>query len=184
MILPGTGHGYSEGRGVSHSVGNKSMKLFQVVALSLLTSVSHAVTCGAPENRQFDFWVGDWQVHKPDGSFAGINRVTLEYGGCVVHERYATGRGYSGESLNTYDAARRVWHQTWVVDGGLLLALEGRWDGKNMVLEGTAPAADGVLTKQRITWSPNADGSVRQLWESTDRKGVWVVVFDGRYTKH
>ena len=160
------------------------MKLLGFVVLFLVTSISQALPCTAPENRQFDFWVGDWQVHKPDGSFAGMNRITLEYGGCVVHEHYATGRGYSGESLNTYDPARKVWHQTWVDDSGLLLMLDGHWDGKTMLLEGIAAGADGALTKQRITWSPSPDGSVRQLWESADGKGAWVVVFDGRYTKH
>jgi hypothetical protein len=160
------------------------MKLLGFVGLFLATSICQAAPCAAPENRQFDFWVGDWQVHKPDGSFAGINRITLEYGGCVVHEHYVTGRGYSGESLNTYDAARNVWHQTWTDDGGLLLVLEGHWDGKSMVLEGIAPGADGALTKQRIRWTPSPDGSVQQLWESAKGKGKWVVVFDGRYTKH
>ena len=159
------------------------MKLLGFVVLILATSVSLAIPCGAPENRQFDFWVGDWQVHRPDGSFAGMNRITLEYGGCVVHEHYTTGRGYSGESLNTYDAARKLWHQTWVDDSGLLLMLDGHWDGKSMLLEGDAAGADGALTKQRITWSPSPDGSVRQLWESADSKGAWVVVFDGQYTK-
>ena len=139
------------------------MRLLGFVLLFLITSISQAVPCGGPENRQFDFWVGDWQVHKPDGSFAGMNRVTLEYGGCVVHEHYATGRGYSGESLNIYDAGRKVWHQTWVDDSGLLLILEGHWDGRNMVLEGIGAGVDGALTKQRITWSPSPDGSVRQL---------------------
>ena len=51
-----------------------------------------------------------------------MNRVTLEYGNCVIHEHYATGKGYSGESLNAYDSARRLWHQTWVDNTGLLLA--------------------------------------------------------------
>ena len=53
----------------------------------------------------------------------------------------------------------------WVVDSGLLLMLEGHWDGRNTVLQGIAPGADGALTQQRITWSPSPDGSVRQLWE-------------------
>ena len=70
--------------------------------------------------------------------------------------------------------ARKVWHQTWVDTDGLLLTLEGRWNGKSMVLEGA---------KQRITWTPNADGSVRQLWETEDAKGAWTIVFDGKYTK-
>ncbi len=147
-------------------------------ALVLLFAISGAhaapAPCSSAERRQFDFWIGDWQVHKPDGSFVGLNRITPEYGGCVLHEHYATGRGYSGESLNIYDAARKVWHQTWVDSDGLLLVLEGRWDGKRMVLEGS---------KQRITWTPNDDGSVRQLWEAADDKGGWSVVFDGRYTR-
>jgi hypothetical protein len=142
-----------------------------------------AAPCGATEFHQFDFWLGDWQVRRPDGTVTGINRIDQEYGGCVVHEHYATGRGYSGESLNIYDAARKVWHQTWVDSAGLLLILEGHLVGRNMVLEGATRQPDGSLQKQRITWSPNADGSVRQLWESTDAKGQWAVAFDGRYTK-
>lgn len=157
-----------------------------LIFLSCLTTSAAAAPpapCASPEHRQFDFWLGDWQVHKPDGGFAGFNRISSEYRGCVLHERYATGRGYSGESLNVYDAARKVWHQTWVDDTGLLLTLEGRWDGKSMVLEGVAPGADGTMAKQRITWTPNTDGSVRQLWETADAKGAWTVAFDGKYTK-
>jgi len=82
-----------------------------------------------------------------------------------------------------YDAARKVWHQTWVDDNGLVLELDGKWDGKNMVLEGLAPDAKGVLVKNRITWTLNADGSVRQLWEAVDDKGGWTTAFDGKYTK-
>jgi len=162
------------------------MTIPTIAVLTIFASVSQAASpapCSAPENRQFDFWLGEWQVHKPDGAFAGLNRVTREYGGCVIHEHYATGKGYSGESLNAYDTARKVWHQTWVDDSGLLLTLEGRWNGKSMVLEGLAPGADGVMAKQRITWTPYKDGSVRQLWETADSKGAWSVVFDGRYTK-
>ena len=139
--------------------------------------------CASAAHRQFDFWLGDWRVHRPDGSLAGLNRIQQEYGGCVVHERYATGKGYSGESLNVYDAARKVWHQTWVDSNGLLLTLEGGWNGKAMVLEGHSVQPDGTRSRQRITWSPNPDGSVRQLWESADANGAWSVVFDGRYTR-
>jgi hypothetical protein len=163
----------------------KSAALF--VLLSVLASASQAATppapCTSAEHRQFDFWIGEWRVKTPDGTVAGINRITNEYGGCVLHEHYATGRGYSGESLNVYDAARKVWHQTWVDDSGLLLTLEGHWNGKSMVLEGLAPDAKGIMTKQRISWTPGADGSVRQLWETADEKGAWTVAFDGNYTK-
>ena len=155
-----------------------------VMCLASFTIQAAPPPCDSPEHHQFDFWIGDWQVHRPDGALAGINRITREYGGCVIHERYATGKGYSGESLNVYDAARKVWHQTWVDDSGLLLTIEGRWNGKSMVLEGLAPDSSGAMVKQRITWTPNADGTLRQLWESTDAKGAWTVLFDGKYTKN
>jgi hypothetical protein len=164
------------------------MKILGIMILSVVaTSVGQTgspTPCGAPENRQFDFWVGDWRVQKQDGSLAGLNRITLEYGDCVIHEHYSTGRGYSGESLSTYDGARKVWHQTWVDSTGLLLTLEGQWDGKNMILSGSAPGTGGGMAKQRITWTPRPDGSVRQLWESADGNGAWAIVFDGLYTKH
>lgn len=166
-----------------------AIHVLSVVALGLATvarpapPAAPAAPCAGAEFHQFDFWIGDWRVSKPDGTLAGMNRVTREYGGCVIHEHYVTGKGYSGESLNMYDAVRRTWHQTWVDDSGLLLTLDGRWDGKSMVLEGRAPDADGALARQRITWTPNADGSVRQLWETADDKGAWTVVFDGKYTK-
>ena len=31
--------------------------------------------CSAPEHRQFDFWLGDWEVKGPAGKVAGRNMV-------------------------------------------------------------------------------------------------------------
>ena len=158
--------------------------LLALCVLAVAWRPAHAAApCSEAEHRQFDFWVGEWQVHRKDGSVAGINRIDRDFGGCVVHEHYLTGRGYSGESFNIYDSSRKVWHQTWVDSSGLLLMLEGHLVGSNMVLEGKNRQPDGSEIKQRITWSPNPDGTVRQLWESTDPKGQWVVAFDGLYSK-
>jgi hypothetical protein len=85
--------------------------------------------------------------------------------------------------LNIYDAPRKRWHQTWVDDSGTLLILEGQLVGGKMVLEGQTTGSDGLVVHQRITWTPNPDGSVRQLWESTDAKGAWSIAFDGEYTR-
>ena len=52
-----------------------------------------------------------------------------------------------------------------------------------MVLEGETRAENGQVTKHRITWTPNANGTVRQHWESTDAKGEWSTAFDGLYTR-
>lgn len=139
--------------------------------------------CDSEPHRQFDFWVGEWEVRTPDGKLAGVNRIEREYDGCVLHERYTTDRGFEGESLNSYSPGRQVWHQTWVDNQGTLLLLDGGLQGSSMVLEGETRAEDGQVTKHRISWTPNADGSVRQHWESTDAKGEWSTAFDGLYTR-
>ncbi len=155
-----------------------------LAAISFTTMAqSKPPACGSNEYRAFDFWLGNWDVHGPEGKVAGTSSITREYGGCVVHEHYQTNRGYSGESLNVYDASRKVWHQSWVDSSGLLLVIEGGLHDGKMVLEGHTTGADGKQTKQRITWTPNADGSVRQFWESSGPNGEWVVTFDGKYTR-
>jgi hypothetical protein len=37
--------------------------------------------------------------------------------------------------------------------------------------------------QQRLTFSRNADGTVRQLWETSADGKAWQPVFDGRYTR-
>ncbi len=54
----------------------------------------------------------------------------------------------------------------------------------SMVLSGSRPAANGGTALHRISWTPNEDGSVRQLWEtSLDDGSSWTVLFDGLYVK-
>lgn len=156
--------------------------VFSVIACAFASAVS-AAPCDDPAFREFDFWIGEWQVRRPDGTLSGASRIERGYGGCVLHERYTGQRGYSGESLNIYDRSRKVWHQTWVDSAGTLLLLEGRFMGGKMTLEGQTVAEDGKATRHRITWTPNADGSVRQFWESTDAQGKWATTFDGLYTR-
>ena len=92
--------------------------------------------CAAPEHRQFDFWLGDWEVRTPEGKLAGHNTITRTLGGCVLQENWRGARGHQGTSYNIYDASRRRWHQTWVDDEGLLLELDGAYADGRMVLSG------------------------------------------------
>ena len=169
-------------RGLSTIRGTRLLPLV-VLYLGMCTPPVYAASCEQPEHRAFDFWLGDWQVHTPDGELAGYNHIEREYGGCVIHERYTSVRDFRGESLNIYDATRGIWHQTWVDNSGQLLILEGGIIDGNMVLEGETAGDNGSSTRQRITWTANPDGSVRQLWESRDAGPGWTVVFDGLYTR-
>lgn len=141
--------------------------------------------CAAAENRLFDFWIGSWNVTNPAGKQAGTSEITLEMGNCVIHEHWKAQRGYVGESFNIYDAKRKVWHQTWVDNGGNTLMLDGQFEGGNMTLsdKDTPGKADRNAINE-IIWTANADGSVRQLWRtSTDGGKTWQTAFDGKYVK-
>ena len=149
------------------------MKLL-LAALALAAAPALAAPCDTPAHRQFDFWVGVWDVHKPDGTAVARNTITREHGGCALRERYATtGRPYEGESLSAYDAGRGIWHQTWVDTQGLVLLLQGGWRDGQMVLEGTTTGADGRSTRHRVSWRPLADGAVRFVSENVSA-GAWT----------
>lgn len=164
-------------------MGTNRIATLACLAAALACAPPAMAACEAPEHRQFDFWLGEWEVRAPDGKVVGSNSIVREYGGCVLHERYTTGPRYSGESLNAWDAGRKAWHQTWVDSAGTLLLLDGGLRGTSMVMEGQTTAPDGQVTRHRISWTPNADGTVRQHWESTDTKGQWTTAFDGQYRR-
>ena len=136
--------------------------------------------CSTPEHRQFDFWLGRWEVHaaaRPDAPPAH-NVITSQHDGCVIQESYRSPTGYTGSSLNYYDPGDGRWHQTWMDNQGQPLVLSGGLQGSSMVLR-SDPEGSPL---NRITWTPSADGTVRQLWErSGDGGDTWKVVFDGTY---
>jgi hypothetical protein len=133
--------------------------------------------------RDFDFWVGEWDVFGPEGRQVGRNTITLLFGGAAVAEHWRGAREVEGRSLNAFDASRDRWHQTWVDSGGDLLMLDGGLVGDSMVLTGTVSGEEGP-SLQRITWTPESAG-VRQHWESsTDLGARWQTAFDGHYRPH
>ena len=142
--------------------------------------------CASAEHRQFDFWLGRWEVFTPDGRKAGENIIEAAHGGCVLVERWQGGGGFTGTSLNSWDARARLWRQHWVDNQGGLLQLAGGLDGRRMVLasEGPHPRKPGATLRQRIAWTLLNDGAVRQHWETSEDGGAtWVTLFDGRYVK-
>jgi hypothetical protein len=142
--------------------------------------------CATAAHQQFDFWLGQWEVRDPAGKVVGHNRIETAHGGCALIEHWTSVTGVTGTSVNIYDRDRRQWHQTWVDSGGGLLQLDGGRSDAAMVLAGDAFDADapGHTARQRVTWTPQPDGRVRQLWESSSDGGrTWTVVFDGLYAR-
>jgi hypothetical protein len=143
------------------------------------------VPCDSPEFRQFDFWIGEWDVQNQQGKAAGTSFITPVLNGCAIHEEWhSAGSTFAGNSYNAFDRARNVWHQTWVDNSGLLLQLEGEFKDGKMVLVGERPGSDGGTVINRIAWEALAPDSVRQVWDvSSDGGATWTVQFDGLYVR-
>ena len=138
--------------------------------------------CTTPEYRQFDFWVGDWDVYAKD-QLAGTNSIERVYDSCALRENYASKGGYTGGSWNIYNASTRQWHQTWVDSTGTLLQMDGGMKDGSMILSGKREAKNGTVI-DRITWTPLESGHVRQHWElSADDGQTWQTLFDGEYQR-
>lgn len=140
--------------------------------------------CSDPvKSHQFDFWEGEWEVYA-NGQLAGHNSITRIGGGCVLNENWTGAQGSAGTSLNYYDPSTGQWHQFWVWKNGTTLPkLSGGLEGKSMVLKGTQKTKQGEVL-HKIAWTPNDDGTVRQLWEvSRDGGKTWQTSFDGLYKR-
>lgn len=148
------------------------------------SAASASPPCSTGEYRQFDFWVGDWIVRTPDGAVAGTNLVEKTLNDCVITEHWQGTSDSVGRSLSMFFSRDGGWHQTWVDGSGGRLDLVGGWDGEKMVLSGTMPGADGAPVLHEISWTPRADGTVRQYWRvSKDDGESWGDVFVGIYSR-
>lgn len=141
--------------------------------------------CTAAEHRQFDFWLGEWDVTNPAGQVAGRSRITSILDGCVLKEEWTAAQGGIGTSYNIYDAKTRRWHQTWVDARGTLLLIDGGLDTAGaMVLANVERRPDGSAVANRITWTRLGPDEVRQQWDtSTDGGTTWQTGFNGLYRR-
>ena len=155
-------------------------------AEGLLPRSAFREACAAPEYRQFDFFAGDWDTFDVGAptKLVARNHVTPMVGGCAIREVYEQIDGLRGESINTYDPARRVWHQTWVTNRGQILLLEGKLEGGRMVLIATDHDSTGASSLLRgIWWQEGA--TVRERAERSRDRGVsWTPVFDIVFRRH
>ena len=61
--------------------------------------------CQSAEYRQFDFWLGEWEVFLPTGKKAGESRIESISAGCALLENWSGNGGFTGKSLNSYESS-------------------------------------------------------------------------------
>ena len=137
--------------------------------------------CPAPEYRQFDFWLGDWDTFEVVGdTTTSIARAHVDpiAKGCAIHELYEQTDGLVGDSILSYDPARKQWQQTWVTNRGSLMVLWGNFADGALVFEGEAHLRDGTSVMQRITWKTQDKGVRESAVMSKDGGKTWTPAFD------
>lgn len=135
--------------------------------------------------RQFDFWVGTWDVFNPQGQQAGTNTIELILHECTLQENWqGAGGGGGGKSFNYFDTNEGVWKQRWVDAGGNKAAFTGTFEDGAMRFEGVWTNYDGTTSLMKMTFTPLDDGRVRQhIEQSTDEGATWNTWFDGYYVR-
>ena len=137
------------------------------------------------EFDEFDFWLGDWEVHAPNGTLAGTNKIEKTQAGCALIENWLDVTGNPGMSVNYFDVATNEWVQVWNSVGGVQLVIRGGLTDQGMLLEGQVSyVSNNTSAPFRGLWTLLEDGRVRQFFEQYDEDSKsWAPWFEGFYTK-
>ena len=139
---------------------------------------------GDDPHRQFDFWVGDWEVLNPQGAKVGTNKISRVNNGYIILEEWSSANGGAGQSMNFYDPGDKQWKQVWVSGTGGVTYYSGEFKNGAMHFTGRAIKPDGSDLQTRMSFTPLSGGKVRQFIEHSDDDGkTWTTYFDGTYVK-
>jgi tetratricopeptide (TPR) repeat protein len=138
------------------------------------------------ESRQFDFWVGDWNVVTTlELTPVGRSHIERGLGDCVIWENWTSlgESGYSGKSYNVYNPDQKRWEQFWVDNQGGMIHFCGTLTAGVMdFYTDVIPQADGKALQRRLRFYNLGPDRVRQFSEgSTDAGKTWTVEYDFTY---
>lgn len=158
--------------------------------------------CPEPEARQFDFWIGEWDVENQNSApgsagwsttGSATNRVYAVVGGCAIVEHW---RGYAfpaaghivGFSVRAWDPGARQWEIVllWPMGSPPRFGTSaGRFeDGRGVFRNRFAtPAGDAVvsrldfydITDTAFVWSNGVSRDEGETWTSS-----WIMEFTRR----
>jgi hypothetical protein len=148
-----------------------------------------APACATPEQRAFDFWLGDWAVTVRTRARADATTWQETHGSNHVsailnEERFTAEDGkaasWSGHSLSVWVPAQKRWRQTWVDDAGNYLAFTGAMQQGEMILVGE-PRPDG-RTMRRV-FAAIARDRLEWRWEATRDGKSWTPMMTIAYRR-
>jgi Protein of unknown function (DUF1579) len=146
--------------------------------------------CSEPEQKQLEFWVGDWDLTWPGNNSGttdhGTNSVRRILDGCIVQENFsAANAGHlRGQSVSIFDVTANKWKQTWVDNEGGCLDFVGEFKDAQMILAREATRPDGTKLFQRMVFKNITHDEFDWSWESSKDGGrSWTVVWPIHYKR-
>jgi len=164
---------------------------FLCIAILSINAVSAQKPCSAPAYRQFDFWIGEWDVYAPTGTKAGDSKISLILDSCIILEEWTSagsnqGLRFAGKSFNTWNKNTKQWQQTWVDNtGGSTEYLEGKYDAQKIIFQTKPfPFSKDTIAVRKLTFFNLSPDKVRQFAEITKDNGVtWQTEYDLEYRR-
>jgi hypothetical protein len=140
-----------------------------------------------PQNREFDFWIGKWDVFQTGTDYqVGKSIIENPEGGCMIIENWtATGPPSFGKSMNFIQPKTNKWEQVWMGSGGAYLNYyNGVYKDGAMRYEGNGINKKGDQVLFHLTYFNINKNEVRQLLEqSFDRGNTWNTLYDFTYRR-
>ena len=169
------------------------LTVFPLVFLALPLFAQTASTAGPPceasQQKQFDFWIGEWDLTWPGEKAGeighGSNSIKRILDGCVVQENFSGGDSMHlrGTSLSTFDSPSGRWKQTWVDNEGGYLDFVGEFKHGQMILQREA-IRNGEKILQRMVWKNINVNEMDWSWEaSRDGGKTWQVNWPIHYRR-
>ena len=144
--------------------------------------------CSAPECRQFDFWLGEWDltwIDKDGNEKKGSNTITAILDSCAIQEQF-DGRpamAFRGMSVSVYNVQKSVWQQTWVDNNGGYLDFTGALQDNEMTLS-RKTERDGKEIWQRMRFYDIRTNTLKWDWEISDDDGkTWQLMWQIFYKR-
>ncbi len=131
------------------------------------------------EAKQFNFWVGEWDVFNPQGRRDGTSIIQIFANGCGILENWTDSFGGTGKSINFYDSGDQKWYQYWIGGGGGPGRWYGRFSDGAVRYENETVDKTGKKTLGRLTFFDVDPNTVRQWSQSsTDGGKTWMTNYD------
>ncbi|HEX3470656.1 MAG TPA: hypothetical protein VHT28_05675 [Silvibacterium sp.] len=138
-----------------------------------------------PQNRQLDYWLGDWTISGPGSSSSATSRVYLTLDDCMVVESWDGGRGHRGENMFAWSADDKSWHGMFADNEGRVhVFLAGKVAVGTAEFTGSSHGADGDVILNRVKIVRLGPNEVEQVWQkSSDNGATWSTEFRGEYSR-